>query len=1073
MVNNGSLSTVGLFFRLDANIDLANYEWTPIGTDSRRFYAVFNGAGYTVSNLRVKATANYAGLFGVIDSGTVSGLTITNVNITTGYGYAGSLCGDLRGTTLVQHCLINGSIFVGYGDTTQILSSNICIGGVFGRVRDTATVYDCKLKVTDTTKKMIYGYAQIGGFAGNLTASGLKKFNSCIVDNITVAARSNAQDRVGGFYGEMSSDAVNCSFESCSVLNSNVSGRYAIGGFGFSLRGNASVYGCCVANTNIVDNGMNSTSFDHEVGGMFGYVSSSSVQIKLCYSYIRSMTMPKGNDYDFVGAFVGKNAGGTSIYYTSTPRSNISSGNYYKNFTVSDTLIAAEGSANASASVAASAVTSIESVDVINNGNLGWRLNGNANSLSEETGVNYRYYYTQKDGDFASGVPVPGNAGNAISQIAFWCEDVNKPEGYPNLKHFSSLYFLQKNVSGAFYNIMRVSLYINAGQTGAFTDVVPDQGWEFKIHVTGTDYDKLYATNDYTSFALPTDAYRISYSVKMELYPIEYTITYKLGTTTINPAGAPTTFNVRTWPSLSGVACEREYWRFGGWNTEADGSGTALTQIQPSVVGYNNVTIYADMLLEQETGADGKVYNLIYTFEHLEKFRELYSRNSAINGKLSPIMISYPKITLTKPTVGEPVITCTQANISSFASRPESDLTRIDEYIASLPRVNQALARRNIESMKSEYLEYAYSWNPGTTTYCGIFDGNGAAISGVEFGGAVIATNKEFGLFCGLGNGALVKNLTLGGTITLTSTDTVSSVKAGSVCAKMTSHNARIIDCTSSVSIDATGLASGSSVYCGGFVGGDGTSTEGSGFYADLERCSSTGTINIGAATGYAGGIVGSAYSAMNKIENCRSGCTIISSNRTGDVYAAGLAGYFRGIMKNCYFYGALNRADVRNALISNESNVNITMTKCYYIDTVTATQGLSVAMTDAQMKSGELCWLLQEGQADPSVRVWGQSSLTTYPVLTSLESSAVRKVCRGNTPYYNLNAVKGDADNDYKVDTNDLTRFLNASVGLGYAEGGLSDLAVGDLSGDGVIDAIDAAMLELAISGGGDNVLS
>ncbi|MBO5204074.1 MAG: collagen-like protein [Clostridia bacterium] len=101
LVNSGTDFT-GKTVNLGANIDLANEEWTPIGTDSNRFKGTFDGNGYTVSNLRVSdAKARGAGLFGYVFSEGNDLSVIKNVNIVnaeiTALGYAGTVVGHLFG----------------------------------------------------------------------------------------------------------------------------------------------------------------------------------------------------------------------------------------------------------------------------------------------------------------------------------------------------------------------------------------------------------------------------------------------------------------------------------------------------------------------------------------------------------------------------------------------------------------------------------------------------------------------------------------------------------------------------------------------------------------------------------------------------------------------------------------------------------------------------------------------------------------------------------------------------------------------------------------------------------------
>ena len=62
-VNAGN-SYAGYTIKLLDEINLNNVEWAPIGTSEHPFSGVFDGQGYTISNLKVNSTSGYAGLFG-------------------------------------------------------------------------------------------------------------------------------------------------------------------------------------------------------------------------------------------------------------------------------------------------------------------------------------------------------------------------------------------------------------------------------------------------------------------------------------------------------------------------------------------------------------------------------------------------------------------------------------------------------------------------------------------------------------------------------------------------------------------------------------------------------------------------------------------------------------------------------------------------------------------------------------------------------------------------------------------------------------------------------------------------
>jgi len=134
LVNSGNTfegKTITLTADIDLNpgwdADKANntYTWTPIALFARNvFSGTFDGAGKTISGIAVENDRNYAGLFGVIENGTVKNLKISNSNITNSEGFVGSVAGRLY----------QGSIIDVYADETVTVSSEkTVVGGIVAR----------------------------------------------------------------------------------------------------------------------------------------------------------------------------------------------------------------------------------------------------------------------------------------------------------------------------------------------------------------------------------------------------------------------------------------------------------------------------------------------------------------------------------------------------------------------------------------------------------------------------------------------------------------------------------------------------------------------------------------------------------------------------------------------------------------------------------------------------------------------------------------------------------------------------------------------------------------------------
>ena len=119
-VNVAKNAFSGKTVKLAADINLANKPWTPVGqTGATTFNGVFDGQGYTISNLNVNSEAqtgaNYSsGLFGWVESHTAGHGHLKNVTISSAVVKGHHNCGALVGyiteeTALVENCHVTGA----------------------------------------------------------------------------------------------------------------------------------------------------------------------------------------------------------------------------------------------------------------------------------------------------------------------------------------------------------------------------------------------------------------------------------------------------------------------------------------------------------------------------------------------------------------------------------------------------------------------------------------------------------------------------------------------------------------------------------------------------------------------------------------------------------------------------------------------------------------------------------------------------------------------------------------------------------------------------------------------------
>ncbi len=286
--------------------------------------------------------------------------------------------------------------------------------------------------------------------------------------------------------------------------------------------------------------------------------------------------------------------------------------------------------------------------------------------------------------------------------------------------------------------------------------------------------------------------------------------------------------------------------------------------------------------------------------------------------------------------------------------------------------------------------------------FTGVFDGNGKTIT---FNGI---TNGEYvGLF-GINEGT-IKNVKVTGTIT-------SNTELAFVGGVAGLNRGTITNCESNVEITANGVNS----YAGGIAGVMQNGT--------IESCKNSGTVNVNVANkvqddvtkqeasaggivafnyngtvkkcentaavtndetyGYTGGIVGNNDGTIN---NCLNGGTV--TNGTAGKYAGGIAGNLftnkdtgsTATISNCLNTNASGEVVGTNGTDSNAG----TVTNSYYLSITAGNNNGATSVTNDQLKSGEVTYLLNGSTA--ANPVWGQTiDGNNLPMIGAAEDSTV-----------------------------------------------------------------------------------
>ena len=228
---DGSSQYAGKFFKLTADIDLANENWEPIGSmigDHGSFCGVFDGDGHTISNLNVQKAEKGLGFFAyTTGNAEIKNLTFNNVTVKstkpTGHNtgsFVGGVVGDAFANTVISNVHVVGSIDIeGYG----------YVGGMVGH--GYVKVYDSAVEGEGTIKGNMWCTGGIVGYAGEGTTDVRNSFVTGTGTGLTVQAAAGG---CGAIVGMAEDDSGRSPISGSNLAATNVTVGTFVGGFGTS-----------------------------------------------------------------------------------------------------------------------------------------------------------------------------------------------------------------------------------------------------------------------------------------------------------------------------------------------------------------------------------------------------------------------------------------------------------------------------------------------------------------------------------------------------------------------------------------------------------------------------------------------------------------------------------------------------------------------------------------------------------------------------------------------------------------------------------------------------------------------
>lgn len=164
------------------DIDLADYDWTPIGQSSAAYKGKFDGNFHSVKGLYIDVETSYVGLFGYSKEGSIDKLAV--YGYVNGSGMCGGIIGSMYSTVKVDRCV----------NYATVCCSGNPAGGIAGVVARGSSI------TNSYNVGQVSGSSQIGGILGRFTGK-----QNTIANVFSIGAISG--ESVGACFGATSSNA--------------------------------------------------------------------------------------------------------------------------------------------------------------------------------------------------------------------------------------------------------------------------------------------------------------------------------------------------------------------------------------------------------------------------------------------------------------------------------------------------------------------------------------------------------------------------------------------------------------------------------------------------------------------------------------------------------------------------------------------------------------------------------------------------------------------------------------------------------------------------------------------------
>ena len=242
----------------DAEKQVAEFSWTPIGNSKKKYQGTFDGNGKTIRNLFISSTSNEIGFFGDAADCRIKNITFDNAKVKGNDNCSTGILAGSAGSCVIENIKTTGNCSV---------EGNYETGGIAGRAN--GNISNCE------NHAIVNGLHSVGGIAGICFDSG-NSITSCA----NYGEITGTEHFVGGIIGYFGEGSLQN-----SANNGNISGDARVG----NLIGYANI---CNIN-NVLGIG-NITANHADCNGLIvGYIAdaSSSASGILAYNSSAKMTI--------------------------------------------------------------------------------------------------------------------------------------------------------------------------------------------------------------------------------------------------------------------------------------------------------------------------------------------------------------------------------------------------------------------------------------------------------------------------------------------------------------------------------------------------------------------------------------------------------------------------------------------------------------------------------------------------------------------------------------------------------------------------------------------------------------